>query len=101
MHYPAGRIARACGLVTVRQRPDTAKGVIFVTLEDETGQVNLIVWPKIIERYRKELLGASLLAAYGQWQRDASGRVTHLIAGRLVDHSAMLGELVAPSRDFH
>ncbi len=99
--YPTGRIARACGLVTVRQRPDTAKGVIFVTLEDETGQVNLIVWPKVIERYRKELLGASLLAAYGQWQRDASGHVTHLIAGRLVDLSALLGELVAPSRDFH
>jgi error-prone DNA polymerase len=63
--YRDGRLARGCGLVTVRQRPGTAgtaKGVMFVTLEDETGNVNVIVWPSLLEKQRKEALGASLLA---------------------------------------
>ncbi len=61
----SGQLARACGLVTVRQRPGTANGVLFMTLEDETGQVNVILWPGLLEKFRKEALGASLLAVYG------------------------------------
>ena len=96
--YPNGRLARACGIVTVRQRPGTAKGVIFMTLEDETGNVNVIVWPGLLERQRKEVLGASLLAVYGVWQRE--GEVQHLVAQRLVDMSHLLGGLQFTSRDF-
>ncbi|WP_062644052.1 error-prone DNA polymerase, partial [Caballeronia arationis] len=87
--YPNGRLARGCGLVTVRQRPGTAKGVMFVTLEDETGNVNVIVWPSLLEKQRKEALGASLLAVYGTWQCE--GEVRHLVAQRLVDMSHLLG----------
>jgi error-prone DNA polymerase len=93
-----GQIARGCGIVTGRQRPETAKGVIFVTLEDETGPVNVIVWPSLAEKQRKELLGASLLGVYGIWQREAN--VRHLVAKRLVDMSYLLGELSTSSRDF-
>ena len=96
--YPNGRLARACGIVTVRQRPGTAKGVIFITIEDETGNVNVIVWPTLLERQRKEVLGASLLAVYGVWQRE--GEVQHLVAHRLVDMSHLLGGLQSTSRDF-
>ena len=96
--YPDGRLARACGIVTVRQRPGTAKGVIFVTLEDETGNVNVIVWPGLLERQRKEVLGASLLAVYGVWQCE--GEVRHLVAQRLVDMSHLLEGLQSTSRDF-
>ena len=96
--YPNGRLARACGIVTVRQRPGTAKGVIFVTIEDETGNVNVIVWPALLERQRKEVLGASLLAVYGVWQRE--GEVQHLVAHHLVDMSHLLGGLQSTSRDF-
>ena len=96
--YPNGRLARACGIVTVRQRPGTAKGVIFVTIEDETGNVNVIVWPALLERQRKEVLGASLLAVYGVWQRE--GEVQHLVAHHLVDMSHLLGGLQFTSRDF-
>ncbi len=101
--YPNGRLARASGLVTHRQRPETAKGTIFVTLEDETGAVNIIIWPDLLERYRKEVLAAQLMTVYGIWQRDefSGGRVTHLVARRVVDHSALLGRLHPRSRDFH
>jgi error-prone DNA polymerase len=94
-----GSRARAAGLVTCRQRPDTASGVIFVTLEDETGCVNVVVWRDIADRQRRALLGARLLAVEGRIERD--GEVVHLIAGRLEDRSALLGGLLAPSRDFH
>ncbi|MDH5221780.1 MAG: error-prone DNA polymerase [Betaproteobacteria bacterium] len=94
-----GSRARAAGLVTCRQRPDTASGVIFVTLEDETGCVNVVVWRDVAERQRRVLLGARLLAVEGRVERE--GEVVHLIAGRLEDHSALLGGLAAPSRDFH
>lgn len=97
--YPSGRLARASGLVTHRQRPGTAKGVVFVTLEDETGSVNVIVWPAVAEAQRKPLLGSTLLTVYGVWQRE--GEVRHLVARRLVDHSALLQGLQARSRDFH
>jgi error-prone DNA polymerase len=97
--YRNGRLARGCGLVVGRQRPGTASGVMFVTLEDETGNVNVIVWPSVLERQKKEALGASLLAVYGTWQCE--GEVRHLIAQRLVDLSHLLGELTTESRDFH
>ncbi|SAL84122.1 DNA polymerase III subunit alpha [Caballeronia terrestris] len=75
--YRNVRLARGCGLVTVRQRPGTAKGVMFVTLEDETGNVSVIVWPSLLEKQRKEALGAALLAVYGTWQCE--GEVRHLL----------------------
>jgi error-prone DNA polymerase len=96
--FQDGQLARACGIVTVRQRPGTAKGVLFMTLEDETGNVNVIVWPSLVERQRREVLGAPLLGVYGIWQRQ--GEVRHLVAKRLVDLSPLLGRLDAPSRDF-
>jgi error-prone DNA polymerase len=96
--YQDGQLARACGLVTVRQRPGTAKGVLFLTLEDETGNVNVIVWKSLVEQQRKEVLGASLLGVYGIWQRQ--GEVRHLVAKRLVDMSGLLGRLDTHSRDF-
>jgi error-prone DNA polymerase len=94
-----GQLARASGLVTHRQRPGTAGGVVFVTLEDETGAVNVIVWPTVAQAQRVPLLAATLLTVYGVWQRQ--GEVRHLIANRLVDHSALLQGLVSKSRDFH
>ncbi|VCU70350.1 Error-prone DNA polymerase [Pigmentiphaga humi] len=97
--YPDRRLARACGIVTVRQRPGTAKGAVFVTLEDETGQVNVIVWPALVERQRRELVGAPLLGVYGTWQSHEG--VRHLLAKRLVDLTPLLGSLVVSSRNFH
>ncbi|QKQ47253.1 MULTISPECIES: error-prone DNA polymerase [Achromobacter] len=97
--YPDKRVARACGIVTVRQRPQTSKGVIFVTLEDETGPVNVVVRPELIERQRRELLGSTLLGVYGSWQ-NVDG-VRHLIAQRLVNLSDLLGGLNTQSRNFH
>lgn len=94
-----GKLARTTGIVTVRQRPQTAKGTLFVTLEDETGTTNVIVWPALLEKQRKEILNASLMTVYGIWQRE--GKVTHLIAKRIVDHSTMLGSLSVESRDFY
>ncbi len=100
--YPDGRLARASGLVTHRQRPGTARGVVFITLEDDTGSVNVIVWPDLLERYRKEILGARLMTVFGVWQADTAtgGQVMHLVARRIVDHTALLGDLMAHSRDF-
>jgi error-prone DNA polymerase len=96
---PHGRIARVTGLVTGRQRPGTASGVTFVTLEDETGMVNVIVWRDLAERQRKELLRSSLMTVYGALERE--GEVVHLIAARLRDQTPLLGKLTARSRDFH
>jgi error-prone DNA polymerase len=97
--YPTGRVARACGIVTIRQRPGTSKGTIFVTLEDETGTVNVIVWPRVVEQQRQALLGSQLMGVYGTWQNE--NQVRHLVAGRLVNLSPMLGELATRSRNFH
>ncbi|MBI2295792.1 MAG: error-prone DNA polymerase, partial [Betaproteobacteria bacterium] len=94
-----GRPARTAGIVTCRQRPSTAKGVVFVTLEDETGYVNVVVWNHLVEKQRRELLGASLLGVEGEIQRE--GEVVHLVARRLTDHTQLLGRLIAKSRDFH
>ena len=86
------------GLVTMRQRPGTASGVTFVTLEDDTGYVNLIVWKRIGVQYRRELLHSRLLEAKGYLQRE--GEVLHVIVERLYDRSAWLGRLTTRSRDF-
>src|SRR6267143_252921 len=96
---PGGTRARAAGIVTGRQRPSTASGTVFVTLEDETGYVNVIVWTHLIERQRRELLGARLMGVEGVLERE--GEVMHLVARRLSDHSALLGKLDTASRDFH
>ena len=96
--FSNNQLARGAGIVTGRQRPGTAKGVLFVTIEDETGYVNVIVWPDLVEQYRREVLGSSLLGVYGVWQQE--GIVRHLVARRLVDLSHLLGRLPTASRDF-
>ena len=96
---PHGRLTRVTGLVTGRQRPGTASGVTFLTLEDETGMINVIVWRDLAEKQRRELIGASLLTVYGTLEREAE--VIHVIAARLRDQSKLLGGLAAKSRDFH
>jgi len=94
-----GSAVRTAGLVVTRQRPGTATGVVFMTLEDETGVINLIVWSSLVEAQRREVLGARLLGVMGEVQRE--GDVVHVIAKRLHDHSALLGRLSVASRDFH
>lgn len=96
--YADRQFARGAGLVTVRQRPGTANGVMFMALEDDTGTVNVIIWPSVLEKFRKQFLGASLIGIYGQWQAD--GGVKHLVAQRAVDLSMMLGALDTHSRNF-
>ncbi|WP_066260493.1 error-prone DNA polymerase [Hydrogenophaga flava] len=96
---PDGRLVRACGIVTCRQQPGTSQGVVFVTLEDETGTVQVIVWRALRERQRAELTGSRLLAVHGVWQRE--GAVCNLIAGRLENLNPLLGRLAPESRDFH
>ena len=86
-------------LVISRQHPGTASGVTFLTLEDETGSINVVVWRDLAERQRRELLGSRLLAVYGVLERQ--GEVAHLIAGRLRDMTPLLGDLMTQSRDFH
>ena len=94
-----GSSARTGGIVTNRQSPGSAAGVIFLTLEDETGLVQVIVWPDLAQQQRKILLQARLIVVDGEIQRE--GEVLHLIAKRLEDHSHLLGRLVTQSRDFH
>ncbi|MEG3789634.1 error-prone DNA polymerase [Lysobacter sp. CCNWLW3] len=96
---PHGRGVHAAGIVTQRQRPATAGGTIFVTLEDEHGSVNVVVWQDVALRSRKALLGARLLAVRGRWEQVDG--VRHLIARELRDLSHLLGELQTSSRDFH
>ncbi|MDO8388322.1 MAG: error-prone DNA polymerase [Polaromonas sp.] len=105
---PNGRQVAGCGIVTVRQQPQTANGTIFVTLEDETGPVNVIVWKSLRESQRAELLHARLLAVFGVWQRSEEsgtapgfGAVRNLVAQRLEDLTPLLGRLGTSSRDFH
>jgi error-prone DNA polymerase len=93
-----GSFAHTAGLVICRQHPSSANGVIFVTLEDETGVTNLVVWNALAQRQRRELLQSRLLGVIGEVQRD--GEVLHVIAKRLVDYSPLLGRLVVESRDF-
>ena len=96
---PPGARVRTAGLVITRQRPSSASGVTFVTLEDETGYVNLVVWERLAERARRPLLGARLLGVDGVVQKESG--VLHVIAEELFDLSALLGKLEARSRDFH
>ena len=102
-----GEQVRACGIVIGRQQPGTAKGTIFVTLEDETGPVNVIVWKsvRVAEDQRNALLRSRLLAVQGEWQigQDSGGHVHHLIAQRFVDLTPLLGRIagLTTSRDFH
>ncbi|MGB5738338.1 MAG: OB-fold nucleic acid binding domain-containing protein, partial [Woeseia sp.] len=94
----SGRRIRIAGLVITKQRPGTASGVTFVTLEDEFGHANLVVWKKTAETQRSVLLNAQLMGVEGELQKE--GKVIHVIAHRLLDYSALLGELRVRSRDF-
>jgi error-prone DNA polymerase len=96
---PNGKSVVTAGLVITRQRPGSAEGVIFVTMEDETGYVNLIVWNSVAVAQRAALLESTLLEVHGKLQRE--GDVQHVIARRLINLSAMLGELTVASRNFH
>ena len=91
-------VDHAAGLVITRQRPGTATGVEFLTLEDETGPLNVIVWSSLFERERRIVLGARLMGVTGEVQRE--GEVVHLIARKLEDRTALLGGLRTVSRDF-
>ncbi len=96
--WPDGKPVRVAGIVLVRQRPGTAKGITFVTLEDETGQANLIIRPGVWKRWRQAALGATLLLAYGRLQRQ--GEIIHVLTTKLEDLSGRLNALVSQSRDF-
>jgi error-prone DNA polymerase len=95
---PHGRVVRVAGIVTARQRPQSAGGVMFITLEDETGYVNLIVWERVWSRARRIASGSRLLEVAGMLQKE--GGVTHVVAQKLFDRTAMLGTIVTQSRDF-
>ncbi len=99
LRHPSGRTISVCGLVLVRQRPGTASGVVFITLEDETGIVNLIVWSNVYERYRRAARHATLLQATGIVQRE--GQVLHIVVRKMTDRSQLLLGLSQTSRDFH
>ncbi len=96
---PHGKPVRTAGIVLMRQRPGTASGVTFLTLEDETGQVNIIVWERIGDENRHALVESRLLEVHGELQRQEG--VMHVVARRLIDRSPLLGELITRSRDFH
>ena len=93
-----GRWVEVAGLTLVRQRPGTASGVIFITLEDETGVANLVVWPKVFERFRRTVLGAQLLAVQGKVQKE--GLVIHVVADRLLDRTDLLRRLAETGQGF-
>ena len=89
---PAGARVAIAGIVVCRQRPGTAKGVIFLTLEDETGTANIVVWAKVFERFRRAVIAGRCLRITGRIQRD--GDVVHLVAENIEDISALLDEIV-------
>jgi error-prone DNA polymerase len=97
--HPNGKLVRTAGLVITRQRPGSAGNVTFVTMEDETGYVNLIVWNRVAVEHRAALLESRLLEVHGKLQRE--GDVQHVIATRLTNLSSLLGDLVVASRNFH
>lgn len=97
--FSDGQLARGCGIVTVLQRPETAKGMIFLTLEDAFRTINIIVWPTLVEKQCAELMNSSLLGVYGIWQ--SKGGVRNRIAKRPVDCPHLLGQLDTKSRNFH
>jgi error-prone DNA polymerase len=88
-----GKRLSIAGLVLIRQRPGSAKGVVFITLEDETGVANLVIWPDVFEKQRKIVMGARLIAVHGIVQRDPDSDVIHVVARKLEDHSQMLQHL--------
>ncbi len=88
---PNGAAVAIAGVVLVRQRPGTAKGVVFMTIEDETGVANAVIWPKALERFRKVVMGARLVLIRGRIQRHQD--IIHIVAGRLEDRSAWLDAL--------
>lgn len=92
---PAGARVCVAGLVLVRQRPGTAKGVIFVTLEDETGTCNVVVWAKTYERFRRAVIAGRMLRVTGRLQRDTG--VVHVVAEQIEDLSHMLDRLLDPA----
>jgi len=92
---PGGARVTVAGLVLVRQRPGTAKGVIFVTLEDETGVCNVVVWSKVFEAFRRAVIAGRLLRVTGKLERQ--GGVEHVIAERIEDISPLLDRLVEPA----
>ena len=92
LHLPPERARVAvCGLVIVRQRPGSAGGVVFATLEDETGVVNVVIWQRVYEAFRREIIAGRLMRVLGRVQRD--GKVVHVVAERIEDLSAMLNDL--------
>jgi error-prone DNA polymerase len=95
-----GAKAQVAGIVLIRQQPGTASGVIFVTLEDETGVANIVVWPRVFQQFRRELLGSQLMGVTGLVQRDESGYVIHLVANRLTDLSPHLQALGDPAQPY-
>jgi len=90
---PGGARVTVAGLVLLRQRPGTAKGVIFVTLEDETGTVNVVVWKKVYDRFRRAVIASRLMRVTGRVQRE--GPITHVVAETVEDISDMLDRLLA------
>jgi error-prone DNA polymerase len=91
MHARDGRWLRTAGLVLVRQMPGSAKGVMFITIEDETGIANLVIWPKVFEKQRRVILSARMMAVHGRIQRE--GEVVHLVAHYLTDLSEALASI--------
>jgi error-prone DNA polymerase len=87
-----GRYTKCAGVVLVRQRPGTAKGTVFMTIEDETGIANIVVWPKTMEKFRKEVMGARLVLIEGKVQKSVEG-VVHIVAARLIDRTYEMGRL--------
>jgi error-prone DNA polymerase len=88
-----GKRLAIAGVVLIRQRPGTSKGVVFITIEDETGIANLVVWPDLFEKQRKIVMGARLMAVHGMLQRDPDSDVIHVVAGRLEDDTQLLSRL--------
>ena len=88
-----GKRLSMAGLVLIRQRPGSAKGVVFITIEDETGIANLVIWPAVFEKQRKIVMGARLMAVHGIVQRDPDSAVIHVVARRVEDHTHMLSHL--------
>ena len=95
-----GRRVTVGGVVLVRQRPGSSKGVVFITLEDETGVANIVVWPKVFDTFRPVVMGARMMLIEGRLQRatDSDGAVIHLVAERIEDRTADLGLLSGAAR---
>ena len=88
-----GKRLSLAGLVLIRQRPGSSNGVIFITIEDETGIANIVVWPDVFEKQRRIVMGTRLMAVHGVIQRDPDSDVIHIVAQQLEDHTHMLRQL--------